>query len=437
MTVPAGHPGEARRRTMAMGGRGEVPVPDPVARDYLLLALRLDQQVPGTVDGYFGPADLKAQVDVEQLRPPARLAEDAAGLRARLPAEVHEPDRRHWLDLQLLALESLARVRAGEPIAYLDLVRRCFAHTPTRRPLDRFEDAAARLDLFLPGSGDLDARLAREDEGWTVPPARVSVVMDVLVSRYRARAGTLFGLPEGEDLRVNLVRDQPWTGYNWYDGGYRSRVDINLDLPLRLPGLIGVAAHETYPGHHLEHAKKEQVLVEGLGRMEASVLLINTPECLISEGLATLGRDLVVPPADLDSLLLELAPIAGVPLAATSPALHEAVRRQGEIAAARAILDETRVNAALMLHEDGRPRDEVFAFLVEVGRFSPETAAKRLQFIEHPLWRTYVFVYAEGEALLRRWLAQAPANARAARFGRLLREQITPPAIEAEIAAAG
>lgn len=433
----AGLPGQDRPRTMAVGGLRDVPMPDPVARDYLLLALRLDRHLPGTVDGYFGPADLAARVDAEEPRPPGRLAEDAAELRQRLPSEVKAPDRRRWLDLQLVALEALARTGAGEPMAYLDLVHRCFATLPVRRPIERFEAAAARLDLYLPGTGPLNARIAAEDEGWTVPPERVAAVMDLLVERFRARAGRLFGLPEGEELRVSLVRDQPWTGYNWYDGGYRSRVDINLDLPLRLPGLVGVAAHETYPGHHLEHATKERVLVEDQGHLEASVLLINTPECLISEGLANLGRELVVPPAELDALLLELAPLAGIPLAASPDALREATTRSGEIAAARAILDETRVNAALMLHEDGRSREDVLAFLVEVGRFAPETAAKRLQFIEHPLWRTYVFVYSEGEALLRRWLAEAPPEARANRFGRLLREPLTPPAIAAEIAAAG
>ena len=56
-------------------------------------------------------------------------------------------------------------------------------------------------------------------------------------------------------------------------------------------------------------------------------------------------------------------------------------------------------------------------------------AAKRLEFIEHPLWRTYVFVYAEGEALLRRWVDAVPPEARTARFGRLLREQVTPASI--------
>ena len=94
--------------TLAVGGARLVPVPDPIARDYLLLALRLDQHTPGLVDGYFGPADLKAQVDMEQLRAPARLADDAAALRSRLPDAVADQGRRAWLDVQLVALEAQA-----------------------------------------------------------------------------------------------------------------------------------------------------------------------------------------------------------------------------------------------------------------------------------------------------------------------------------------
>ena len=65
----------------------------------------------------------------------------------------------------------------------------------------------------------------------------------------------------------------------------------------------------------------------------------------------------------------------------------------------------------------------------DVGRVTEAKAEKRLDFIEHPLWRTYIFVYAEGEALLERWLAAVPAGEQAARFGRLLREQLTPAAV--------
>lgn len=410
--------------------------PDAIARDYLLLALRLERHVSGLVDGYYGPPELRAGVEREDPRPIVELALDAVRLRARLATEVAEDDRRHWLDLQLVALETLARVRSGEPVPYLEQVARCFAYTPSRRALARFEQAAATLDDCLPGSGSLQQRLAQADVAWTVPPERVRAVVDVLVPRYRERARLLFGLPDRDELRMELVRDEPWTGYNWYEGDYRSLVQLNLDLPLRLPGLVGVVAHETYPGHHLEHALKEQTLVDEQGRLEATALLINTPECLISEGLANLGKELIVPPAELPDLLEELAPLAGVPVAGDRGLLREAAVRHAALAEARTVLDESRVNAALMLHEDGLRRETVLDYLVDVGRFAPETAAKRLQFIEHPLWRTYVFVYSEGEALLGRWLRLVPEAQRAARFGRLLREPLTPPAIEAEIATA-
>ncbi|HEX7948818.1 MAG TPA: hypothetical protein VF494_00600, partial [Candidatus Limnocylindrales bacterium] len=106
-------------RVPAVGGTRLVPAPDPIARDYLLLALRLDQRIPGLVDGYFGPAEIKARVDTEQLRPPARLRDDAAALRARLGADVEDVQRREWLDGQLLALETQAAALAGDELPYL------------------------------------------------------------------------------------------------------------------------------------------------------------------------------------------------------------------------------------------------------------------------------------------------------------------------------
>jgi hypothetical protein len=89
-----------------------------------------------------------------------------------------------------------------------------------------------------------------------------------------------------------------------------------------------------------------------------------------------------------------------------------------------------------MRHADGASHEESLAYLERVGRNPPRLAEKRLEFIEHPLWRTYVFVYHEGEALLRRWLEAVPAGERPARFGRLLHEQLTPAAVAAELSAA-
>ncbi|MEX2183402.1 MAG: DUF885 domain-containing protein [Chloroflexota bacterium] len=416
----------------AMGGARQVPAPDPIATDYLLLALRLDQRIPGLVDGYFGPAGLKAQVDMEQLRAPARLREDAAALRGRVAHEVAEPDRRAWLDAQLVALEAQAAALAGEPLPYERHVAACMGFAPPRRSDAAFAQARAVLDDLLPGDAPLADRLDAWDRTLEVAVDRLPAVIDWLVERFRARAAIDFGLPDGEGLTVNLVRDQPWSGYNWFDGGRRSRVDINTDLPVRAPDLVHTVAHETYPGHHLEHAWKETELVDGRHRLEASVLLINTPECPISEGLADLGVRFAVPADDHVDLLVELFERAGLAGAAgASP--RDIAERAVALTAQRRALAAVRGNAAFLRHADGASHDEVLAYLRDVGGYTPAVAAKRLEFIEHPLWRTYVFVYAEGHDLLARWLEAVPAGERMARFGRLLREQVTPGSILAEI----
>ena len=407
--------------------------PDDIAREYLLLALRLDHHVTGLVDGYFGPAALKASVDTGQLRPPARLADDARRLRSTVQDEVVEPDRRDWLIGQLVALETQAAALAGDALPYEEYVARCFAFAPPRRPDSEFDEAAVILDGALPGDASLTDRLAAWDDRLVVPVDRLPPVIDWLVARFRTRASDDFGLPDGEDLRVSLVTDQPWSGYNWFEGGRRSRVDINTDLPVRATDLIHTIAHETYPGHHLEHAWKEADLVDTRGRLEATVLLINTPECLISEGLADLGRRFAVREGEAVPLLAELLDRAGLEVASSPAAARETAERAVAISDARARLAAIRGNAALMRHADGAGHDEVQAYLERVGRYTPTHAAKRLEFIEHPLWRTYVFVYAEGEALLARWLETVPEPERAARFGRLLHEQLSPGAILREL----
>jgi len=410
----------------AVGGTRLVPPPDRIARDYVLLALRLDQRIPGLVDGYFGPADLKAQVDLEQQPSAAQLRDDAIALRERLAAEVAGDDRRAWLDAQLVALQTHAAALAGEALPYLEHVARCFAHVPPRRPDSEFESAAKGLDDLLPGDEPLSERLERWDAQFEIAPDRLPAVVEWLVERFRSRAAELFGLPEGEELRVSLVTGQPWSAYNWFDGGRRSRVDINLDLPHRAADLVDTVAHETYPGHHLEHAWKEAELVDRAGRLESSILLINTPECLISEGLADLGTRFAVPARERAALLVELFERAGLEIAADPIAAREAASRIVALAPKRRVLRAIGGNAAILRHADGRSHDQVLTYLREVGRYAPAVAAKRLEFIEHPLWRTYVFVYAEGEALLTRWVDSVAEEQRVDRFGRLLHEQLTP-----------
>jgi hypothetical protein len=448
----------ARELVPAVGGDHAVPAPDPIARAYVLLALRLDQHSPGLVDAYFGPRDLKAQVDMETLASPSRLAAEASALQARVSCDVDEPDRRRWLLRQLVALETHASRLTGAAIPYVVEVTRYLDAAPQRMAAATSAEVRRDLENLLPGPGSLAERLAGWDARFVVPPDRVRGVVDVLVPAIREASMARFPAPEGESIRVNLVTGHPWSGYNWYDGGLRSRVDLNLDLPIRPAALVDVLAHETYPGHHLEHAWKERHLVHDLGRVEATVLLLNAPECYVSEGLADLGASFTLDAGARAGVLRAACRAAGL------PASDDDVTRQVAIQSNLRRLRGADGTAALMLHADGRPRDEVEAFLQEEALMSPERAAKRLEFITHPLSRAYVFCYAGGEALLRDWCRSAgaseadragdghpaggatPSNVGVAaaaamsgeparaRFLRLLTEQLTPSGIAAELA---
>src|SRR5205823_10548259 len=92
------------------------------------------------------------------------------------------------------------------------------------------------------------------------------------------------------------VRDRPWAGFNYDLGGLRSRVAINVDLPVLTPTLAHLVAHESYPGHHTEHTRKEVGLVRRRRQLEETILLVGTPQCLLAEGLADLGIEIVVGP---------------------------------------------------------------------------------------------------------------------------------------------
>ena len=138
-------------------------------------------------------------------------------------------------------------------------------------------------------------------------------------------------------------------------------------------------------------------------------------------------------PDERPALLDEVFALAGIPQGADPEQRREVAARAAALMEPRKTLRTSRLNAALMLHADGATRAEALDYLVWAGRYPPDVAEKRLEFVEHPLWRTYVFVYSEGEALLRRWVEAVPEADRPGRFARLLHEQLTPGTIRSEL----
>lgn len=390
-----------------------------IPREYCLLGLRFDRLVEGFVDAYFGAEALRRQVAAEPKPDPRALAHRAAELRAELPSAALPAARADFLDGQLAALEVSGRKLAGETIGFVDEVEGYFQVRPQVGDQAAYADAHAALEELLPGDGSLGDRYRTYRAADELAPDRVRESVLAFSSALRDRVRTAYGLPETETIEYEIVGDKPWSGFNYYKGNFTSVVAINTDLPIRAADLPSLVAHESYPGHHTEHCRKERLLVEQGRHAEQTIFLVNTPECLMAEGLADLG--------------LRAAVGDGWGGWATEVFADLGVRFDGErverIGKALTPLTNVRQDVALMLHDRGASDDDAVAYLARWALQPEERARKSLAFCRDPLWRAYTSTYVEGYRLLRGWL-DAGGD-----YRRLLDEPLTPRAIAAELAA--
>ncbi|MGH9216990.1 MAG: DUF885 domain-containing protein [Acidimicrobiales bacterium] len=389
-----------------------------VVERYIELGLRLGRHVDGFVDAYYGPPELAARAEAEPPRPPAELAAEAGRLVADLDAgegaDRLDGGRRRWIRAQALGLRTSARKLAGTGIGYLDEVESCYGARPAPVPEDELAAAHERLDRALPADGGapLRERYIAWREAHAVPPEKLEAAIRSLADDLRERTHRLFGLPDGEHVEWIFETDKPWAGFNYYQGGLRSRVAINLDLPVLSLTLGHLVAHEAYPGHHTEHTRKEVGLVrQRPGISEETIFLVGTPQCTMAEGLADLGVEVVVGRRPESVVAEHLRPLG--------------IRYDAEVAAAVAesaeALTWVRSNAAIYLHDGGWPVEDVVAYLERWALLPRNRAEKAASFLTDPTWRAYSHCYTEGLRLCRAYVDADPA-----RFERLVTEQLLP-----------
>jgi hypothetical protein len=208
---------------------------------------------------------------------------------------------------------------------------------------------------------------------------------------------------------VEFVRDTPWLGYHTYLGGLRGRISVNVDRPRSALSLLHLALHESYAGHQAERCNKEVTLVRGRGLLEETIALVTAPQSVVSEGLAELAVELLLDGADGSAF--------------------EAVVHDHDVeldlAHARAVARATEplgwlgVDAALMLHEEGRPAAEVSAYLDDRHMITSDAADRWVRFLSDPGSRSYAICYPAGLALCRTYVAGETE-----RFRTLLTEQV-------------
>ena len=382
-------------------GSAQAHIMNKLATDYVKLVLALGEHDADYVDAYYGPPEWRKQAEANRVSL-EHIGTEAEGLARLLATE--EPSgsaadvirlRHQYLTAQIESLRARVRMLTGRTYTFdeeSDALYDAVAPTHTER---EFEQTLTELDRRLAGSGALVDRLDAFRARYVIPREKLQAVFEAAIEGCRTRTLQHIKLPREESFSVEYVTNKSWSGYNWYQGNFRSLIQVNTDLPIYIDRAIDLACHEGYPWHHVYNALLEQHLVKDRGWLEFTVYPLFSPQSLIAEGTANYGIEVAFPgPARIEFEKSKLFPIAGI-----DPA------RAAEYYEVQALVEQLSYagNEAARLYLDGKiDREAAAGWLQKYALMPKDRAAQRVRFFDQ--YRSYVINYNYGKDLVRKYI---------------------------------
>jgi hypothetical protein len=370
------------------------------AESYVKLVLAVGQHEPGYVDAFYGPVEWREEA-ARTKTPLAALRERGEAVVADLQAiAVPKGDelvrlRQGYLVRQLQALVGRVRMLGGEKFAFDEESKLLYDAVAPVHPETHFQKIVESLEKEFPGEGPLVARYEQFKRAFVVPRDRLGAVFSAAISACRHRTLQHLDLPAEESFTVEYVTNKSWSGYNWYQGGFRSLIQVNTDLPVYIDRAVDLACHEGYPGHHVYNVLLERHLVRERGWIEFTVYPLFSPQSLIAEGTANFGIDVAFPGDER----VEFEKTALFPLAGLDPARAETYARVMRLVHQ---LDYAG-NEAARRYLNGEIDAKAAADWLERYALMPRARAEqRVRFFDQ--YRSYVINYNLGRDMVRRYI---------------------------------
>jgi hypothetical protein len=396
-----------------------------IAHQYVRLTLEAGTHEAEWVDAYYGPEDLKNMAS-KSPRSKDVLVSEIGALITRLDTEVLQNESRQdvlqrarALRGMLVAADTRMRMLSGQKFAFDDEAKGQFATVPVLKPLSYYDAILARLEKEIPGTGPLATRVDAFNERFVIPKERLKPVFDAAIAECRKRTAEHMALPGDESFVMEFVTGKPWSGYNYYQGKYKSLIQINTDLPIRISRAVDLGCHEGYPGHHVLNLMIESKLYRGKGWSEFSVNPLYSPQSVISEGSANYGIDLAFSPQER----LQFERDVLYPLAGLDPKTAEAFWKLQQATEA---LSGARLTIAKLYLDGEIDRAKALALTEKYLLVSPARAEQSVGFTDH--YRSYVINYGWGKELVKGYVERGnpDESERWRRMEKILSEPVLP-----------
>jgi len=383
-------------------GAAEAAGLDAIGEAFVKLALGAGEHDAAFVDAYHGPAEWAAAAKT-QARPLEALEADARDLLVRAEkANAAEASIRGAM-LEKLIRAGLTRIQMarGERFAFDEETRLLYDAVAPQYDLAAFDAALGEIDALLPGDAPLHERVDAFRNSLAISEDKLAQVFDAAIAECRKRTLAHYDLPDNERFRIEFVTDQPWSGYNWYQGDFESLIQVNTDFPIIIDRAVDLGCHEGYPGHHTWNVMLERDLLGAAGWIEYSVYPLFSPLSITAEGSANYGIELAFPGEEKITFERDVL----FPLAGLDPAQAQTLDHLNRL---RRKLSHAR-NHIARDYLDGRiSREEAIGLTMKYRLEGRERAEQTLRFID--AYRGYVLNYNLGRDLVERYVQKGVSD---------------------------
>ncbi|MEP7263879.1 MAG: hypothetical protein ABI772_05255 [Bacteroidota bacterium] len=372
-----------------------------IADDYVRLGLAIGEYDSDFVDAYYGPDLLKPTTIKQVTFPKDSFLNAVSNLQLRLQpyltktTEATLNNRAKWMSGQLTAFTCRIKMFSGEIISFDKQTKELFGVDVPVYNEDYLRSLLNQLNAVLPGQGSINNRYQELANHFIIPKEKLDTLLKVTIAESKKRTKQHFILPANEDFKLEYVTDKPWSGYNWYQGNYKSRIQFNTDVTSYVDRIIDIASHEGYPGHHVYNSGLEKELYHDKGWVEVSLYPLFCPQSLIAEGSANYGVEMAFPGDERMNFaknhLLNLAGIDTTGLYIYFNAL-----------AIKGKLQNARMEVARRVTDGKMTEPEATRWLMEYALYNEKDAVRYISFIKK--YQAYVINYTYGMDLVQHYI---------------------------------
>lgn len=369
---------------------------EPFIKEYLLLALRINKIFDGYVDSYFGPQELKDMVENEKPKSTNQLIIKVKQLKKELPEQINNSLRQRYLKANLEAMDVFINVLNGKSVDFFDQLEAILGIRPKPVQDDRkFYDLQEQFNQVYLGKGTLAERMEAYKQRRRIPTSELICNFEKALKITRKRTNDLFEdiLPESESFNVRLTEEKVgWAFFNHYKGNFNSVIEINPFQPLYWTTFIPNAAHEGYPGHHTEFTVKDYVLNKQLNWCEHSIILMNTPAGVVTEGIAETATYILFTPEE--KTRLELEEFCPNPKEEDS---FDVLVKQFEL---KYKVKQFVIHLANLANIEGWSKEKLLDYGTNFGFLPKANLQSDIQFMLNPTYRIIYYTYNYGRELI-------------------------------------